>query len=194
MASYTLSISRWHKVAERLSRAYTQLTQNARNTFISTKVGGYLGEPQIARLRELAQSEVEHLFQAFEIQDSLIQLRQAIGDTNARTGVSTLLAEYDALLRRHKLLDTILNSQASNMVSLNELAMLPSQVMTDGFYERSRSSVVVKVLDAETEARFSQEAETLLAKVYALADQISDLNRERLTFEVSDAIAKVAGL
>jgi hypothetical protein len=194
MPSYTLSINRWHKVAERLSKAYTELSQSARNTYVNTQIAGYLGESQVERLRESAESEMQKLFRSFEIQDALIDLRRAIGEVNAKNGVALELAQYDALMRRHKLLEIILNSQTSDMVSLNEIAMLPNQIMGDGLYERSRSKIKVKVLESEHEDRLRKEAEALLAKAYALADRINDLNQERMTLELPEEMASVAGL
>ena len=194
MPSYTLSINRWHKVAERLSKAYTELSQSARNTYTNTQIAGFLGESQVERLRESADSEMQKLFRAFEIQDALIDLRRAIGEVNAKNGVSLELAQYDALMRRHKLLEIILNAQTSDMVSLSEIAMLPNQIMGDGLYERSRSKIKVKVLENEHETRLRKEAEALLAKAYALADRINDLNQERMTLELPEEMASVAGL
>lgn len=194
MTSYTLSLSRWHKVAERLSRTYTELTQSVRNTYSNTQVSGYLGDTQVARIRELGQAEVQNLQRAFSIHDALIQIRQSIGDINAKTGVSRELAEYDALMRRHKLLETILNAQTADMVGLDEIARLPSQIVQEDRYDRSRTMIKVKVLAAETESELRQEAEILRARAYALSDRISDLNRERLTLELPEAIATAAGL
>jgi hypothetical protein len=79
-------------------------------------------------------------------------------------------------------------------VSLNEIAMLPNQIMGDGLYERSRSKIKVKVLESEHEDRLRKEAEALLAKAYALADRINDLNQERMTLELPEEMASVAGL
>lgn len=194
MPSYTLSVNRWHKVAERLAKTYTELSQSARNTYTNTQIGGYLGESQITRLRESAQSEMHKLFHAFEVQDALIELRRAIGEVNAKNGVALELAKYDALMRRHKLLDTILNSQTSDMVSLDEVAMLPNQMIVDGLYERNRSKVKVKILDVQSEARLRQEAEQVLAKAYSVADRINDLNQERMTLDLPEAMAPLVGL
>ncbi len=194
MTSHTLSISRWHKVAERLSRTYTELTQSVRNTYNNTQVGGYLGESQVARLRDLGQAEAHHLQQAFSIQDALILIRQAIGDSNAKTGVARELAAYDALTRRQKLLESLLNAQSTDMVSLDEISKLPNQIVSEDRYDRTRSLIKVKVLDVVTESWLRSEIEALRAKVYALADRISDLNRERLTLELPEDIARAAGL
>jgi hypothetical protein len=194
MPSYTLSINRWHKVAERLAKTYTELSQSARNAYTNTQIGGYLGESQIARLRESGQSEMQNLFRAFKTQDALIELRRAIGEVNAKNGVALELAKYDALMRRHKLLDTILNAQTSDMVGLDEVAMLPNQMIVDGLYERNRSKVKVKVLDGPNEELLRKEAEAILAKAYALADRINDLNQERMTLALAEDIASLVGL
>ena len=136
--SYTLSLTRWHKVAERLSRSYTELTQGVRNTFTNTQISGFLGEAQIIRLKESAEKEITKLRSAFELQDALIMIRQAIGEANAKNGVANVLAEYDALNRRQKLLESILTVQSSDMISFDEMPELPKQIIAEDRYDRSR--------------------------------------------------------
>lgn len=194
MQSYTLSMSRWHKVAERLARNYSDLTQAVRNTLTNTQVSGFLGEGQIGRLHELASQQVANLDRAFTVQDALAKIRQAIGDANVRIGVSKDLAEYDALSRRQKLLETILAAQTSEMVGFDELPQLPKQIVTEDRYDRSKGTVRVCMLDGDALERLKAEAESLKARVYGLADRISDLNRERLTIDLTEEIAQVAGL
>ncbi len=194
MKNYTLSISRWHKVAERLSRTYTELTQGVRKTYTNTQISGYLGESQIARIRELGEREAINLLRAFTLQNALILIRQAIGEVNAKTGVTHELAEYDALMRRHKLLESILTAQSTDMIGLDEILMLPQQVAKEDRYDRSSANVTVKVLSSETESDLRRQAEALLVKAYALSDKISDLNREKLSLDLPEDIAQAAGL
>lgn len=194
MKNYTLSISRWHKVAERLSRTYTELTQGVRKTYTNTQISGYLGESQIARIRELGERESINLLRAFTLQNALILIRQAIGEVNAKTGVTHELAEYDALMRRHKLLESILTAQSTDMIGLDEILMLPQQVAKEDRYDRSSANVTVKVLSSETESDLRRQAEALLVKAYALSDKISDLNREKLSLDLPEDIAQAAGL
>jgi hypothetical protein len=194
MASYTLSLSRWHKVAERLSRTYTELTQGVRNTYNNTQISGYLGESQIVRMRDQGQCEANNLLRAFKLQDALIQIRQAIGEINAKTGVNRELAEYDALMRRHKFLESILTAQTSDMVGLDELPMIPNRIGSEDRFDRMRAGVKVKVMDSETEADLRIQTKALLVKAYALSDRISDLNREKLTLDLPEDIASASGL
>ncbi len=194
MKSYTLSLSRWHKVAERLARSYAELTQLAKNTFNNTQISGYLGDAQVSRLRDLSAQQVASLHRAFQLQDALAQIRQAIGESNAKAGVSKELADYDSLSRRQKLLESILTAQSTEMVNFDEMPQLPKQLVSEDRYDRSKGSVRVRMLDTEAISALRAEADQLRVKVYALADKISDLNRERLTLELSEEIAQAAGL
>lgn len=192
--TYTMSLSRWHKVAERLARSYAELTQAARNALTNTQVGGFLGEAQVDRLQALAGQQMSNLNRAFEVQDALARIRQAVGDANARIGVSKDLADYDALSRRQKMLETILAAQTSDMVSFEEMPQLPKQIITEDRFDRSKGTVRVRMLDGDSLAGIKGEVESLRARVYGLADRISDLNRERLTIDLTEEIAQVAGL
>ncbi len=194
MQTHTLSLSRWHKVAERLARSYTELTQTARNTFTNTQINGFLGLAQIARLRDQANQQMIALHQAFKLQDALAEIRQAVGEANARTGVSKELATHDALSRRHKYIESILTAQSSDMVVFDEVSQLPKQLLSEDRYDRSKASVRIRMLDEEMLKSLRTEADELRIKVYVLADRISDLNRERLTLELPEDIALAAGL
>lgn len=194
MNSYTLSLSRWHKVAERLAKTYTELTIDAKIMLTQTQVTGYYGDAQVARLREESKQARENIKNAFAIQDCLVNLRKAIGDANARTGVAAELAEYDALCRRHKLVETLLKVPTVEMVELNDLSQLPKQIVVEGRYDSNRGAVRVCMMDSEAFAELMDEEAKLSSKVYALADKISDMNRERLTVELPEGIARIAGL
>ena len=192
--SYTLSLSRWHKVAERLAKNYSDLTNSAKNILTNTQVSGYLGDGQVARLQQEGALGQQNLRRAFEIQDTLVQIRKALGEANARTGVAIELAEYDALSRRQKLLQTILAGQSTGMILLEDMPQLPKQLVTEDRYDRSKTSVRVGLLDVAAQATISRESEELLSRIYALADKISDLNRERLTLDFPEQVAKIVGL
>lgn len=194
MKTYTLSLSRWHKVAERLARSFTELTVAAKNAFNNTQINGYLGDAQIARLRDLASQHVGKLRHAFELQDALARIRQIVGEANTKTGVSKELAEYDALTRRHKLLETILAGQTTEMVNFEEMPQLPKQIVGEDRYDRSKGTIRVRMLDTKAFDALRAECDEVLSKVYALADRINDLNRERLSLELPDGIARAAGL
>ena len=194
MKPYTLSLSRWHKVGERLSRVYLELSRSSRAVFTNTQVGCYLGEAQVARVKADAERGLVDLTRAFEIQDAVCVIRQAIGEANARVGVAPLLAQHDALSRRHKLLESLLAAQGSELVSLEELPNLPAQIVAEDRFDRSRGQVRVRTMEPAVQALLKGQAGAVLVQVYALADSISDLNRERVTVSLPQDVAAAGGL
>jgi hypothetical protein len=197
MKTYTLSLTRWHKVAERLTRAYTQLTEAAQTVLTGTKVTGYLGTTQVERLRGQAAEHLEGLRHAFRLQDALVGIRRAIGEANARTGVNAELAEHDALARRQRFLERLLAAQTPQMIALEELDKLPAPQLPptqNRYFSETEAALPVRTLDAPSEAALRAEVEELRTRAYALADHINDLNRERLTLELSEEAAQAAGL
>jgi chaperonin cofactor prefoldin len=138
--------------------------------------------------------QIESLNRAFTLQDALADIRRALGEANTKVGVAKELADYDALSRRQKLIESILTAQSSEMVDFDEMAQLPKQIVSEDRYDRSKGAVRVRMLDTEAVSKLRDEAERLRVRVYALADRISDLNRERLTIDLSEEIAQAAGL
>lgn len=192
--SYTLSLSRWHKIAERLAKTYTEMTADAKNVLTQTQVTGYFGEGQVSRLREQSRQALAGIKDAFTLQDSLVKLRQAIGEANARTGVAAELAEYDALCRRHKLLANLISVPTVEMVELEDLAQLTRQIVVESRYDSNRGAVRVSMMDGAAYNELAEEERQLSSRVYALADKINDMNRERLTLELPEEMARIAGL
>jgi hypothetical protein len=195
MTAYTLSLSRWHKVSERLARAYGELTKSAHAALAETKVSGYLGETQVERLRAKAAEQLDALTLAFRLQDAQVSVRQAVGEANARLGINAELAEHDALTRRLRCLENLLGAQSAQMIALEELDKLPAPQLPQGrTWSGDDKSLPVRTLEAAAEADLRQEAQALRARLFALADRINDRNRERLTLELSEEAAQVVGL
>lgn len=48
--TYTLSLTRWHKIAERLTKSYSEMAVALKEGFCNTHVCGYADQEQIRRL------------------------------------------------------------------------------------------------------------------------------------------------
>ena len=193
--SHTLTLSRWHKVAERLSREYTEAVYACRLTLNQTKVSAYLGETQERQLREQSTMGLERLNKAFVIQDSLAQIRQVLGDANVHHGISAKLAEFDKLNRRVKVLTEIMEGQTADMIGIDELHKIPADYVADGErYDSKRPLLNIRMLDANALGVVRTQFEQTRTQAYALADEIADLNRAKITLELPLEIAQMAGL
>lgn len=192
---YTLSLSRWHKVAERLSREYTETVFEVREGFNNTRISAHLGESQETLLQSRSAGFENALERAFRLQDAVSDIRIALGDANAKHGITAVLGEFDKINRRIKAVSSILEGQRSDMVGIGELKNLPEVFISDNDgYSRNRPEIRVRMLEPLSEQKLRKELESLKSKAYALGDQVNDLNRATVAIEVTEEVARFAGL
>ena len=192
---HTLSLSRWHKVAERLSRVHADCVATARRIFNETRVPANLGETQRDLLRRQAQLAMSKLETAARVQDSIVRIRIALGEENAKRGIPERLARLDVLQRRHRLWTEILAAQDSMMVQIDTLGEVPKDYVADGErYDSRRPHLRVGMMDEGMQAELSARAEEARVSSYALGDEIADLNRGQLALELEPDVAHEAGL
>ena len=193
--TYTLTLTRWHKVAERLARDYGESVSESRTTLTHTTVSAYLGEEQEQFLQTQTQNALANLERAFRVQDAVAQIRQMVGDANVREGVSAKLANFDKLNRRVKTLSEVVESQSSDMVSVTQLRSIPKDYVTDGAnYDSKRPKIKVRMLDMQMLERLSDQLINARKAAYALSDEVSDLNKAKLSIELETEVASAAGL
>ncbi len=191
----TLTLTRWHKVAERLSREYTESVYTAKQTLSNTKVSSYLGAEQQDALHLAAQEAKDRLERAFRVQDAVTEVRQALGDANVKNGVSTKLAVLDKLNRRLKVLTELIESQNPSMISIDQLQSIPADYVADGnSYDSKRPQLHMRLLGKNDLMEIKRDFESIRARSYTLSDEIADLNRATLSLTVSDEVATLAGI
>ena len=193
--TYTLTLTRWHKVAERLAREYGESVSESRSTLTQTAISAYLGEEQEEFLKTQTQTALSNLDRAFQIQDAVAHVRHLVGDANVREGVSAKLAEFDKLNRRVKALSEVVESQSSDMVSVTQLRSIPKDYVADGAsYDSKRPRIKVRMLDTQALERLADQLSNARKAAYALSDEVSDLNKAKLSIELETEVASAAGL
>jgi hypothetical protein len=193
--THTLTLSRWHKVAERLSRDYTETVFKAKQALTQTRVSAYVGESQEVALREQASDWSARLERAFRLQDGIGDIRRILGDANAQHGITALLAEFDKLNRRQKVLTELVEGQAPDMIAIGELKHIPADYVADGDnYDRRRPQLRVRMLERAEVTRLREELDAVRARAYALADEIAERNKATLALELTGEVAGAAGL
>ena len=193
--THTLTLSRWHKVAERLSRDYTETVFKAKQALTQTRVSAYVGESQEVALREQASDWSARLERAFRLQDGIGDIRRILGDANAQHGITALLAEFDKLNRRQKVLTDLVEGQAPDMIAIGELKHIPADYVADGDnYDRRRPQLRVRMLERAEVIRLREELDAVRARAYALADEIAERNKATLALELTGEVAGAAGL
>jgi hypothetical protein len=192
--TYTGTLTRWHKVAERLTKEFNELTKAAQRGLTETSVTEYLGETQEVRLAQYRDECLAKLERALLIQDVVTHIRQSVSEANVRMGVSHALAEYDTLLKRANLLNTITSAQDARRVEIGELKNVKYPSRSDDWNERGQTKIAVALLAGEELAAMKARAEAATAATYAQADQLAELNKTPLTLQLPTDIARIAGL
>lgn len=190
-----LTLSRWHKVAERLSRDYTETVYKGKQALTQTRVSAYVGEGQEQALRDSVTDWKQRLERAFRLQDSVTEIRRTLGDENAKAGVTALLAEFDKLNRRQKVLTEIVEGQAPDMIGIGELKNIPQDYVANGdMYDQRRPQLRVRMLDRVELQKLQTDLDAVRAKAYALADEIAERNKATVSLELTEEVAVAAGL
>lgn len=149
MQTYTGTLTRWHKVAERLTKEFKELTKSARQGLTETSVTECLGETQETRLALYRDDCLAKLERALLIQDAVTSIRQALGEANERQGVSRSLAEYDKLLKRANLLTAITSAQDAQRVEIAELKNVKYPSRSEEWRDRGQTKIAVALLEGE---------------------------------------------
>ncbi len=193
--TYTLTLTRWHKVAERLARDYGESVSESRSTLTQTVISAYLGEEQEQFLQTQTQSALGSLERAFRLQDAVAHIRHLVGNANVHEGVAAKLAEFDKLNRRVKALSEVVDSQSTDMVSVTQLRNIPKDYVADGAnYDSKRPKIKVRMLGMQELQTLGEQLDAARQAAYALSDEVSDLNKAKLSIELETDVASAAGL
>ena len=186
MTTIDISLSRAHKIAERLKTRGNELFTEAFGLAKSTNVTGTTGESQIERLADNA----SRAMQLLELSDRFLRgaatVRAAISQQNAARGIDRLLCELDAV-NRLLVHARSLHAEATQKSAV-PLAELPGfkSLAADSAYS---AGVDVQVLSPAQERALAARIEQLQQESFELTDRMAELNGPRLSFELDDELA-----
>lgn len=194
---YTLTLSRWHKVAERLNAGSKECETRALTALTATTVSPWNKEGVEAKAVEIAERARTDLAVIEAATSAVARIRTALAQRNVELGISERLAEADAANRRTRLYRELLDKQGMDMVKPADMRHVPATVATDETYSFSRRAgpaitlaIADKTLLDELRAKLAREQ----ARAHALLDEVADANREKLELELETELSEIAGL
>ncbi len=191
---FELTLSRWHKVAERLSALAAERVKLAKDLYTNTQVSSWNKAGVTERAARLAEEAKAALGLHSLLVDAIVAIRSRLALRNAELGVSAKLSELAGLERRIGMLNAILQGQFPDMVRPVDLGEVPRELAEDRGFLKSATRITLRLLpDAEYEAMRAEHS-ALQGRAHALADAVADLNRSRMELELHVSIARLAGL
>ena len=194
---YTLTLSRWHKVAERLNAGSKERETRALTALTATTVSPWNKEGVEAKAVEIAEQAKTDLAVIEAATAAVARIRTALALRNVELGISERLAEADAANRRAKLYRELLDKQGMDMVKPADMRHVPATVATEetyGFGRRAGSAITLAIADQtlldELRAKLAREQ----ARAHVLLDAVADANREKLELELERELSEIAGL
>ena len=193
-----ISLSRGHKVVERLTREIDSLNSTLIELTRPVTVSVPAEIDQISAISFKIENTLkirEELYAALEV------VRSKIAKKNASSGIQELLSERSILTnRKNSLNQIIINFQANNS-SRSSVSVLPNnkQLVEDYFKRMEKAEVLnavkVSVVNEELTAKFTTELKEVQFKLDELSDKINNVNaRSTISFELSEEVATKIGL
>lgn len=190
--SISNTLTRWHKVAERIKSATTELMHA--NVAVLT-VGHQIDSDTFTVRKATLKAEAEKALVAqtalyFSLQDALFAIRKALAHANTAEGVSDRLNEMEAAKQKGAYYAALLET-ADGSLSVEEFSALAAK--------RSGTSshmygVNVTFISAEQKTALTEQRDRARREVNALADRLADANATKLSLTLSDEVVAFLGL
>ncbi len=186
MTTVQISLSRAHKVAERLKTRASECFAEALSLSRPQSVNGTTGETQVARLKAQAERALELLGLGETYSRALATLRARIGRENEARGINAMLAELDGVNRILGQKKAVLEQAKDDGITPDELAAYKPLA---GAERSLMMGVTVRVLDDAVRERLAADVAALQKQAFSLSDRIAEANAQRMSIELDDVLA-----
>jgi hypothetical protein len=193
-----LTLSRWHKVAERINAALKERETEVKAAFTSTAISPWNKEGVEEKAAEIARRAADDLALIEAGARAVATIRAALAIRNAELGVSVKLAEAESANRAAALYKAIIEGQKADMVRPESVRALPAglavEADTFGFGRRAAAVVTLQIANAALVESLREKLAREQARATRLLDEVADLNREKLEIDVPQEVIGIAGL
>jgi len=195
--NHTLTLTRWHKVAERINSALKERETRAVAAFVATTISPWNKEGVEQKVAAIAARAKADLALIEAAGAAVAAIRSALALRNAELGIAGRLAEVEATNRRIALYRAVLEKQTADMVQPEHVRHVPAHAVPEAepaWGRREAPRVTLQVADAGLLAGLATKLAREQARAHALLDEIADLNREKLELDLAPELNEIAGL
>ena len=195
---YALTLSRWHKVAERINAALKERETHVKTAFTATAISPWNKHGVEEKAAGIAQRAADDLALVEAGAQAIATIRAALAVRNAELGVSARLAEAEAANRRAQLYKAVIEGQKADMVRPEDVRALPAELIGEpdalGFGRRTAVTITVQTADEALIESLRGKLAREQARATRLLDEVADLNREKVEIDVPAEVVGIAGL
>lgn len=195
---YTLTLSRWHKVAERVNAALKEREANVKTAFTATTISPWNKEGVEEKAAEIGRRAADDLALVEAGARAVAAIRAALAMRNADLGISGRLAEVEGANRRAALYRIVIDGQKPDMVRPEGVRTLPAELVGEteswGFARRSALAVTLQTADRILVESLREKLSREQGYATRLLDEVADLNREKLEIDMPQEVIGIAGL
>lgn len=187
MTRIEISLSRAHKIAERLKTQAADLSKEALSQAQTAHIAGITGEAHIQRLSAQGDKAMALSAKSERYLRVMAEVRTVIARENEARGINGLLARLDVVNRLVTQKKELLEQAKSDGIEPMELATYKPLM---GSEARSYSSgVAVNVLGQVRREALESALSQLQREAVQLSDRIAEANAARLALELDEDIA-----
>jgi hypothetical protein len=187
----SLTLTRWHKVIERLNSAANELIAKAEQQLLgmTIDISAKAAIPgSVVELR--SQRGMQMLEEADLLLKDVSAIRVALSEANTKVGITGKLAMMDVAARQAKMWKTFSQNDDTKM-SYEMFALIDPASQRTGYGQGVYRIAVLS--EAEVDAA-QVKYEMYKRQATVLSDEIADANREKLTIDISEISKKVSGV
>jgi hypothetical protein len=195
--NHTLTLTRWHKVAERINAALKEREARAVAAFTAAAISPWNKEGVEQKAAAIAARAKADLALVEQGSGAVAAIRAALALRNAELGIAARLAEVEAANRRIALYRAVLEKQSVDMVQPEHVRHVPAHAVPEGepsWGRREAPRITLQVADAALLAELASKLAREQARTHALLDEIADLNREKLELDIAPELDEIAAL
>lgn len=182
-----ITLTRAHKIAERLKTQANQLLQEAVTAASAATVSG-TSVSQVDRLRTRGETVSPTLAEAQRYLMANAAVRAVISRENETRGISAKLARLDAVNKMLATSKSVLEAAQRGTLMLHELSEY-KPLSNEGL---AYGGLSVNVVNEQTLEAVKASVASLQREAVLLADEIAEANAARVSFELDDDLAAFA--
>lgn len=195
--NHSLTLTRWHKVAERINAALKERDARVVAAFTAATISPWNKEGIEQKAAGIAERGKADLALVEQGSAAVAAIRSALARRNAELGIAARLAEVEAANRRIALYRAVVEKQTVDMVRPEHVRHVPAHAVAEGepsWGRREAPRITLQVADAALLAELASKLAREQARTHALLDEIADLNREKLELDIAPELNEIAGL